>query len=252
MSSLQNTERKGLLVGMAIADRFRTDYKTVMEGYEPNMQLVITAHLEQMLNIYREDPENGYEKIYEAEMAFLEKHGSTMKSYSDVQFHKYFQPAILLAEKEIFSVDKWKILYSRKKNISPEDMTEFVNIAFNDVSLSGKFMFIGRSLNDLYEEKERCRKEMPRQLLAIYFLLTSQGIEKPAEDRAMAELIHLLTNIPFTSIEDSAMYEKYQQMPHYKKDKELLADLQYIRPIFEAVNLKGILGLIDEEVGRLQ
>lgn len=260
MSTQKDSKFKFATVSIALARKFNNDYKSVMEKYAPDLQLAITSHLEQVLKSYLESPEHGYKEIYEAEMVLFEKYGSAMKHYSDMQFHKYFQPDIVLAEKEIFSTEEWNSLIDGQQEVSGEEMTEFINLILGQIGLSRRFMLLNRQLDDATVPKEKQKKEegneqtRARQLLAIYFLLKSLDIEHRADTSisAVARLIHLVSNTALTNLQNSDIYKKYREMPYYKKGKELLTDLQYIRPYFEDIGLKSVVTLIDSEITKLQ
>lgn len=93
-----------------------------------------------------------------------------------------------------------------------------------------------------------------RQLLAIWYLLENYAIghRTGVHVSSVARLAHLLSNIPFTRMQDSDIYKKFRQLPHkLKTGRELLNDLQYIRPFFVEVKLDGAVKMIDREVERL-
>jgi hypothetical protein len=52
------------------------------------------------------------------------------------------------------------------------------------------------------------------------------------------------------SLRDSPGITTKPKMPNYKKDKQLIYDLKFIKPYFEQLNIEKAVGLIDEEIRR--
>jgi hypothetical protein len=253
-----------------LAQKFSNEYDEVVLQYPSEMKIEINRHLEQLMTLFRDEPETCFGKIGNAEMLFLEKYGSALKPYRDKGFHKYFDTDLVLAEKDIFTVEEWNKLPGEIQSLSPDITGRFISVCINQLLMARQFLYLERetgitinlepetNINDsrsiLSENINANGFTKARQLLAVYFLLQSLGVKHRGDAplSATAKLIHLISGTPFTAIQNSDIYKKYRVMPHYKKGKELMADLNFIRPFFEAVYLNEAVKLIDEEVAGLQ
>lgn len=243
-----------------LAQKFTKEYDELMTESPLEMKIEITKHLEQLMIVFRDEPDTCFKSIKAAEQAFLEKHGSLLKAYHDVQFYKYFNTDIVLSEKEIFTSEEWNSLPANIQALSPELAKKFQMVCINLLSMSLQFLYLDKQIEPIGSSEKATNAEKTggitkaRQLLAIYFLLKSQGIEHRADTSvsAVARLIHLISNTPLTNIQNSDIYKKYREMPYYKKGKELLADLEFIKPFFEAVNLKDVLNLVNAEIEKIK
>jgi hypothetical protein len=252
-----------------LAQKFSNEYDEVMLQYPSEMKIEITQHLEQLMTLFRDEPETCFSNIGNAEMLFLEKYGSALKPYRDKGFHKYFDTDLVLAEKDIFTVEEWNKLPPEIQSLSPDITGRFISVCINQLITARLYLYLeretgispnleaGTNINDSSSSSENINANgftKARQLLAVYFLLQSLGVKHRGDAplTSTAKLIHLISGTPFTTIQNSDIYKKYRAMPHYKKGKELMADLNFIRPFFEAVNLKSVLQLIDEELDGLK
>jgi hypothetical protein len=92
-----------------------------------------------------------------------------------------------------------------------------------------------------------------RQLLAVYYLLKAGfNLEHRVSGNVsqIAKFVHLMTGTKFTTIQNSDIYKKYLKMPNYKKDRELIKDLKYVRSYFSELALHNVVQLIDEEINK--
>jgi hypothetical protein len=263
----RNKKRTTLLL-----NKFFKDYADLMKQYTPEMKIEITRHLLYVFDLYCDEPEGWCDIISNAELAMFEKFGEKLQSYDNKGFLNYFDVETVLIEKGIFTAGEWEQLPPENKDIDLLNgmMNIFKVYVSSGLSKALKFFYLRRNPDDLENSYSKIllKGAMPgleegiksvevtkaRQLLTIYFLLKASGIEHRVDTSvsAVARLIHVITCTPFTTIQNSDIYKKYREMPHYKKGKELLADLNYIRPFFEAVNLDNVLELVDTTISAIK
>lgn len=87
-------------------------------------------------------------------------------------------------------------------------------------------------------------------VLIFYYFFKYCGIEprNTIDIAPMAKFIHLITGKEFTNTSNSDFYKKLQKVPNFKTEKELIKDLQRIKPLFERVQLSEIVKMIDNEL----
>lgn len=87
-------------------------------------------------------------------------------------------------------------------------------------------------------------------VLVYYYFFKQNGLEPRVniDISPLARFIHLTTGIKFTTIQKSEVYDKLSKAPNFKVDKELLKDLEKIRPIFEMHGFNDVLQTIDNEI----
>lgn len=91
------------------------------------------------------------------------------------------------------------------------------------------------------------------QVILIFdYFFKSCGIETRTniDVSAMARFLHLITKKNFTNLQNSEIYLKLRKVPNFKSDKNLLKDLEKIKPLFENCGLKDCIEEINNEIGR--
>ncbi len=89
------------------------------------------------------------------------------------------------------------------------------------------------------------------QLVLIFFyFLKHNGLEprKNIDVSPIAKFLHLITGKEYNTIHNSDFYKKLQSVPNFKSDKELIKDLESIKPLFGRVQLMEIVKMIDNEI----
>ncbi|MBK7128238.1 MAG: hypothetical protein IPM74_12575 [Crocinitomicaceae bacterium] len=88
------------------------------------------------------------------------------------------------------------------------------------------------------------------QILALHFLLKQIGITPRVNvnNSDVARFAHLLTKHPITHIDNSRKSQILKRILSEKSDKKHLADLQFIRPFFEKLQLNKAIEAIDQEI----
>lgn len=86
-------------------------------------------------------------------------------------------------------------------------------------------------------------------LIFYYFFKHSRLEPRVNIDIApIAKFIHLIIGKELTSITNSDFYKKLQAAPNFKTDKELINDLEAIKPLFKKVLLNEIVKMIENEI----
>ncbi len=273
-----------------LANRFIKDLDRATLAVSPVLALEITNHLLIVLDFLARFAPDRSEEIYSAyaaaEEAFVRKWGILLKPYRQQQFHLYFGFDQVFAHKDVYSPEAYNEL--EEQSISEAEVRRFINIAQrvlgncrdsflelqppSDEALAilakdksqpvnPALGMVGQAVNaginktaTQDEESESAGKDFTkaRRLLAVYFLLKAAGLETSNTPKtAKIVFIHLLFGEKFTSLPNSGIYEKYMKMPHFKRGKNLLSDLEFIRPYFEALEFLPALQLIDEQLAQL-
>lgn len=87
-------------------------------------------------------------------------------------------------------------------------------------------------------------------VLIFYYFFKYCGIEPriSIDIAPLAKFMHLVTGKKLTTIQNSDFYKRWGKAPNYKDNKELIKDLEFIKPLFEQVDLKEIVKQIDNEI----
>ena len=260
----KNTTPQRFKVVPLLAQKFIRDYDNTVKQYELPQQLELTDHLLDVLELmeqYAETPDEAIWKQYkEKEDALLKKYGKTLKPYAGKYFYKYFSFDIVLAEKEIYSGEEFNRLTSDEQGLTLNERLSFIRWCRNSLYNARTFLYLqmepenAEVPTDLSGQADPDREATKaRQLLAIYYLLKAGwGIEQRDTHTvsALTRFAHLMTGTKITIIQNSDIYKKYSKMPNYKKDEHLIADLKFILPYFEELNIEKAIQLIDDEIQR--
>jgi len=89
-------------------------------------------------------------------------------------------------------------------------------------------------------------------VLIFYYFFKAIGINirNNIDFAPVAKFMHLITGKEFKATTSSDFYNKLRQAPNFKTNKELIRDLEDIKPLFEKVQLKEAVKAIDEEISR--
>ena len=255
---------------LILAQRFIRDYDEVMRHYGPEDKLHITQHFLRVLDIQQQyiktEDVNIYKQFTALEETLLRHYGKALKAYRDKQFYLYFDPGLVLTEKGIYSSEIFNDLPPQEQSLSLSGMEQFISICTHTLQREQDYLLLNGigvkehsvtdktelPLNGKQEDEPDKQATKARQLLAMYYLLKTIGIEHRESNSvsAVARFIHLLTGTKFTNIQNSDIYKKYLLMPNYKKGEQLIKDLQYIRPYFEQSGLLEAVKEIDSEITR--
>lgn len=87
-------------------------------------------------------------------------------------------------------------------------------------------------------------------VLIFYYFFKQNGLEPRVsiDISPMAKFIHLITGREFKAVTNSDFYKKLQTVPNFKTDKELINDLEAIKPLFKMVQLNEVVKMIENEI----
>lgn len=87
-------------------------------------------------------------------------------------------------------------------------------------------------------------------VLIFYYFFKQNGLEprKNIDISPLAKFIHLITGKEFKAVTSSDFYKKLQTAPNFKTDKELINDLETIKPLFKIVQLNEVVKMIENEI----
>jgi len=133
--------------------------------------------------------------------------------------------------------------------------------AFQQLAL---YLALKRLISEV--ENDPSEKELPKpsekhhmfthaqQVLFAYYLFKMAGIEPrlTADISVCAKILHGITGIPYTSMNNSDLYKKFRNPFNHGTPKKVIQDLQLIRSYFEGLEDERILGLIDKDIKGLK
>ena len=246
--------------GFFLSDVAMKEMDAVLAHYEPIQQIELTEHLITMFKEvaeYYKTRDNAVYKIYaERQEALLKKYGRLFRPFASKRFDYYFDFDRLLSLQDYYTDEEYNQLVSNE-DLSQQDIDE-LTFSMNNF-LSGKLHYLRLEMEPQFETASKSTvnedddKQMTeaRRLLTIYYLLKSTlGIEHRihGDVTAYARFAHLLLGKKFSKMADSSIYKKYKKLPNFNKGKQLIADLEYIKPYFQQLNLQNAVELIDKEI----
>ncbi len=89
-------------------------------------------------------------------------------------------------------------------------------------------------------------------VLIFYYFFKQNGLEPRIniDIAPIAKFIHLVTGKEFKATTHSDFYTKLRTVPNFKTDKELINDLEFIKPMFQSVQLNEIVKMIENEIDK--
>lgn len=250
-----------------LAKQFIADYEDSIDQCDQDTQIAISAFLLNTLNWLEEftlsKDENIYQQFRNASEQLLQQYRNKLQQFWDKRFYTYFFFDNILAEKNIVSPTAFNQLPPDQQSPSPEEIHSFISIARSVIQSRYQLLLLQPGQKTLDQSKnidnDEASADLPdttitkgRQLLTIYFFLKAFKIEHRTNQNisSVARFLHLLTGTKFTTIQNSEIYKKYQKMPYYKTNEQLLKDLLFIKPYFEELILTEALVLINAEINK--
>jgi hypothetical protein len=252
-----------------LVKRFIKDYRHAIINHELPVKLELTEHLLFALDLIflhaHTNNDNIYSYYLELEDELLRKYRKTFKPYLVQQFFRYFWFEEVLLEKEIYSKEAFYNLEHEWRRLSGEEITDFVEQCRDFLYYARTIIYlqlepeaagteqIKLAMPAISEQPEPADKDFTkaRQLLTIHYLLKAGWEIEPRSSHPISDIVrfaHLLTGTKFTSLQNSDLYKKYMQMPHFKTGEQLVADLKFIRPYFEQLHIEKAVQLIDDQI----
>ena len=251
-----------------LVKRFIKDYRDAIVHYELPEKLELTDHLLFAVDLIflhaHTNNYNIYSYYLELEDELLRKYRKTFKPYLVQQFFRYFWFDEVLVEKEIYSQEAFYNLGPEWRRLSLQEIADFVEQCRDFLYSARVFIYlqmepeaagaeqINLAVSATSEQPEPDKEfTKARQLLTIHYLLKAGWDIEPRNSHPMSAIVrlaHLLTGTKYTNLQNSDLYKKYMQMPHYKTGEQLVVDLKFIRPYFTELHIEKGVQLIDEEI----
>ena len=204
---------------------------------------------------------------------FLDKAQKKIAKYLDIDyktskeiekdFHKKYNFAKIKDHIENLPIsERIEYLMTVKKEYMHEDMLDVFDYSVDEYEFILQCNHELNYLKEVLDLKPEDKKDNSgpsllhqdfsnsKMVLIFYYFFKSCGIEpRVSVDIApIAKFIHLIAGKKLTSIESSDFYKKLRSAPNFKSDKELIKDLEFIKPLFQKVNLNDIVKMIDNEI----
>jgi|GEM_PF-4487286 len=146
-----------------------------------------------------------------------------------------------------------------RKNTLKAKLLNFAKNIFNDHFQEELNQKLQNELKELLPESEyqtfnskdtSLKLTQSQWVLVYYYFFKQNGLEPRVniDISPLARFIHLATGIKYSTVQNSDIYDKLSKAPNFKVDKELLKDLEKIRPIFENYGFNEIVQVVDREI----
>ncbi|MBX7206041.1 MAG: hypothetical protein K1X81_11510 [Bacteroidia bacterium] len=244
-----------------LASQFIKDYEEVCSHFPVEKQIIIADHLLAGLKLMMRDWEENFintkevfEEYSKMEIAFADQLKFEHPHYQGKQFYQYFDYGLVLSTKDVVPVDKWNQPLEGGQGLTKKEIERFLLLAMKVLTQGRLYIYMKGQPGNSEAEQPGEDKEMTRarQLLTMYFFLRATKVEdKKTPSSRVVRFLHLMTGTKFTTLQNSELYKKYVQMPHYKKGERLIEDLDFIKPYFEDLKLKEAVQMIEEERQRV-
>ena len=252
-----------------LAKRFVEDYDEAIKGYGLPMQLEITEHLLTVLDLIEEyaksEDESVYQRFATLSEDLLKKHRKNLQPFWQKQFHIYFAFDTVLVEKRVLDTETFNGLTGEQQRLSEDEISNFIKMCRNVLGNGRHFILLRMEPEYAVTSQQAAANDTAtadepddeitraRQMQALYYFLKAvfaieHRVTHPISD--VVRFLHLMTGTKFTTLRNSELYKKYQQIPNLNKDERLIKDLQFIRPYFEELQIKPALDMIDAEISK--
>jgi hypothetical protein len=247
-----NKKQDDFSLANKLAMNYSKDFKAVMEHYEMEDKIYLTEKLLEVTRLYLLSKNENYQQ--EASAVFellLKKYRNKLKPFIMASFPTYYDQMIAIADHNIVSAKEFNDNY--KEGLSDAAFHHFLETITRLLS-NYRYQFYLESdhpdLDTVMESSSSSELTISRQLLTLYFLLKTLGIEprSTVDIAPVARFAHLITGTSFHKLQNSNLYKKLKKVPNFKEDKALIKDLEFIIPFFKEINLEKTVLLIEGEI----
>lgn len=208
--------------------------------------------LQEILQLHMENPEEGVDYKLIGNI-LTEKIIKPLRSKAaaiyNVKLWQYFEPHSS-QYLSYLSTQTGRTSFTEEDDLTPEQHANFLNQAFNLLSLSHTHLYLRSSASEADDElngagEKSINKEftLRRQVLVMHYLDKAFNISNGSDRTHYAHLIELLTGKNYKNIYD---YVREPFPP--KTSSRLVDDLKYIRGYFVKLRLDQITALIDNDI----
>ena len=238
-----------------LAMKYSKDFKAVMEHYSMEDKIYLTEKLLDITALYSLAESTTYTKeVVEAAAIFeglLKKYRNKLKPFVMASFPTYYDVEYCLTEHSIITAKEFNA-----RSPQPLDDSAFHHFLelLTRLLTNARYEFYLESehpdLDKVAENDGSPEFTISRQLLTLYFLLKTLGIEprNTVDIAPVARFAHLITGTSFHTLQNSNLYKKLKKVPNFKEDKALIKDLEFIIPFFKEINLEKTVLLIENEI----
>ncbi len=254
--------RKFYLKGAFLSKVVLNEIEGVLLHYNLEQKIELTEHFiklfEELLE-YSEtkDFATPLGKFTNREVDLLKKFRSGYKPYEEKKFAVLFDFDNVLLEKAYYTEEAFNKLTKEERKLPAQDVVSFCS--YMDEALHSKLhdLYLGEdeSGEDLgmIQQKDESDKEMTeaRRLLALHFLFKAtlgNDYRRRTDISVYARFAHLLLGKKITKLQNSNIYKKFKEMPTFKNGKQLIQDLNYIKPFFIELEIQKAVELIEKEI----
>jgi hypothetical protein len=137
--------------------------------------------------------------------------------------------------------------------MTKEQMVERLNRYKKALTMTDQAIcfYIDCSTIDCKDKKKTTLEYSNAQMVLIFYYFFKQNGLEPRVNidiSPIAKFIHLITGKEFKAVTSSDFYKKLQTVPNFKTDKELINDLEAIKPLFKMVQLNEVVKMIENEI----
>lgn len=235
-----------------LAMKYSKDFRGVMEHYSMEDKIYLTERLIDVTDLFvhrnNEDYANEANAIFED---LLKKYRNKLKPFVMASFPTYYDVAYCLTEHSIISAKEFNARSPQPLNDAAfHHFLELVTRLLTNVRYEFYLESEHPDLDKAIENDTASEFTLARQLLTLYFLLKTLGIEprSTVDIAPVARFAHLITGTSFHTLQNSNLYKKLKKVPNFKEDKALIKDLEFIIPFFKEINLEKTVLLIENEI----
>jgi hypothetical protein len=227
---------------------------TVIDRTDLSLEEKITCieALMEILQLHMENPEEAVDYKLIGNIV-TEKIVKPLRSKANPIYNaklwQYFEPGSS-QYLNYLSSETGRTSFTGEDDLTPKEHTNFLNQAFNLLSLSHTQLYLSSSapevddpLNGNFEKPNGKEFTLRRQVLVMHYLDKAFNISNGSDRTHYAHLIELLTGKNYKNIYD------YVREPFPDKiSSRLVDDLKYIREYFVKLRLDQITTLIDKDI----
>jgi len=238
------------------------DIQEVLGNYNLEQKIEVVEHFIKLFEELKEYSETKdfvepLKQFTNRELELLKRYRSAYKPYEIKNFVGLFDLDNVLLDKGYFTEEEFKKLTKEKRRLPEQDLISFCS--FMDNALREKLYSIyiedGADQENLanIQQKEENDKEMTeaRRLLALHYLFKAtlgKDYRLRTDISVYARFAHLLLGKKITKLQNSNIYKKFKELPTYNKGRQLIQDLNYIKPFFMELEIQNAIELIEKQI----
>ncbi len=259
-NNISNSSKEKYLKSAFLSKVVTNEIEGVLLHYNRDQKVELTEHLIKLFEELAEYAKTNdvllLQQFTNREVELLKKYRSAYKPYEARKFFSLFDFKNVLLDKNYFTEEKFNALPIKEKTLGEQDVITFCNYMENVLTEKLYCIYLEEDVANntsgtpLKEENDTNMTEA-RRLLAIHYLFKATlgtDYRSRTDTSVYARFAHLLLGKKITKLQDSSIYKKYKKLPNYNTGKQLILDLQYIKPFFEALDMQKAVDTIEKEI----